>query len=297
MRQILRPLRLLVALLALFAVPTAPAVAGPGAAPADGAGWIAAMAGAGNDLRDYTMTLVKQEWEGEGLGPEEKVAVKWARGDRYYFKKLVGSGKGREVLFVKGWNADRLKISLNTWPNIKLNLDPCGKLALEGMNRPVTESSLAYLIETVRKNTEIGARRGEATFADRGEESVNGRRCRRIEVQGPVHAGSEYTVQAGEDLLAVGRKLDVALSTLFHGNRKKGWKDCFSVQAGDRIYVPRYYASRIELWIDVASYLPIKALIYDDDGALFERFEHQDLRPNVGLSDQDFSPDNPAYNF
>ena len=61
--------------------------------------------------------------------------------------------------------------------------------------------------------------------------------------------------------------------------------------------MPRYYAARIDLWIDDALSLPLVAEIYDERGAIFERFEHRDLRVNVGLDAQDFSPANPEYRF
>jgi hypothetical protein len=43
--------------------------------------------------------------------------------------------------------------------------------------------------------------------------------------------------------------------------------------------------------------LPLRAEIYDERGVIFERFEHRDLRVNVGLGPQDFSPRNPEYKF
>lgn len=287
---------LLAASLAL-AAPSAGTSAGP-ALDRDPRAWLHAMGEATRSLADYTMTLHKREWiDDEGMSPEEIVEVKWARGDRYYFKKIRGSGKGREVLFKRGWNGDQLRVSLNTWPNIRLNLDPYGKLALEGLNRPVFETSIVYIVNTILGNAATGDRRADGKMVFVGPDTVLGRHCVKLDIQGPTHAGSWYTAQPGENLLQIAEKLGHAVRTISHANRGKRWNDVFSVRAGDRIYVPRYYASRIELWIDDQTHLPVQASIYDDDGVLFEHYEHWDLKANVGLTDTDFSPDNPVYRF
>lgn len=295
-----RALRLAAALVVTSAVHATPSLTtSSGTPPAqDPKAWLRAMGEATASLNDYTMTLHKREWTGdEGMSGEEVVTVKWARGDRYYFKKTQGAGRGREVLFRKGWNDDRLRVSLNTWPNFRVNLNPYGRLALDGLNRPVYETSLVYLVGTVLENVATGERRRDGAIKLVGPETVLGRHCVKIDIEGPTHAGSWYTAQPGEDLLEIADKLGHAMRTITHANRGKGWKDAFSVKPGERIYVPRYYASRIELWIDEQTHLPIRALIYDDEGVLFENYEHWDLKANVGLTDVDFSPDNPDYKF
>lgn len=49
-----------------------------------------------------------------------------------------------------------------------------------------------------------------------------------------------------------------------------------------------YYAYRGELWIDKASYLPTKVLIYDWENQLYEHYEYHRLRLNPGLGPEAF---------
>ena len=63
------------------------------------------------------------------------------------------------------------------------------------------------------------------------------------------------------------------------------------------MFVPRYYASKMVLWIDKELMLPIKAMIYDHYGKLYEVYEHHDLKVNVGLKAKDFDPKNKEYDF
>ena len=87
-----------------------------------------AMARAVDGVRDYTMTLIIEEWSGDEMGPAETLATKWARPFQVYFKRLNEPQRGREILFAHGWNGDKLKVSVHAWPvNIRLNPNPRGR--------------------------------------------------------------------------------------------------------------------------------------------------------------------------
>jgi outer membrane lipoprotein-sorting protein len=246
---------------------------------------------------DYTMTLVSQEWRRDGLGPEQTISTKWARPFRVYYKRLSEPHKGREVLYAAGWNEDRLKVSLNTWPkNIKVNIDPHGDLAMGGTRHPVDETSIVYLANVVLANFRKADAAGEATGADLGFETILGRRCHRL------HLEIKQTVESrvlgpNQTLWDIEKATGLAMAPLLHENRARGWETPGDAKPGDTVRVPRYYGARIDMWIDDELHLPLRAEIYDADGNMFERFEHRDLRVNVGLGDEDFSPKNPRYKF
>jgi outer membrane lipoprotein-sorting protein len=84
---------------------------------------------------------------------------------------------------------------------------------------------------------------------------------------------------------------------LLYRNREKGWKGPTSLRPGDRVFVPRYYAGKVTLWVDTKTRLPVAVRIYAHDGNLYERYEYHDLETNVGLKDPEFDPKNPAYDF
>ncbi len=258
---------------------------------------LTAMSRAVHDVRDYTMTLVSQEWSGDRLGPAQTLLTKWARPFKVYYKRLNAPHRGREILFADGWNGGRLKISLGTWPkNIKLNLDPHGDLAMGGTRHPVDETSLVYLANVVLDNFRRADDRGEAIAEDLGRETILGRTCRRVRIS-TAQSVTPYTLAPGETLWDVEAKFDIAMAPLLHENRDLGWETPGDAKCGQTIRVPRYYAARVDMWIDDSLSLPLRAEIYDDQGAIFERFEHRDLRVNVGLGPQDFSPRNPEYKF
>lgn len=263
----------------------------------DARGELDAMGRAASALRDYTMTLVSQEWDGHRLGVPQTLLAKWARPFQVYYKRLCEPHKGREVLFAEGWNGGKLKVSLNTWPkNIRLNLDPHGSLAMGGTRHPVDQTSLVYLVDVVLENFRKADARGEAAALDGGTVTVEGRLCDRVSLTAPW-APASYRIGEGETLWDVAAKFDLPMAPLLHANRALGWDTPSDAKPGQTISVPRYYAGRVELWIDRELDLPLVAEIYDGDGVMFERFEHRDLRVNVGLGPMDFSPRNPDYKF
>jgi len=54
---------------------------------------------------------------------------------------------------------------------------------------------------------------------------------------------------------------------------------------------------RVIVHFDIENKLPIKIEIYDRGGRLLEAYGYEGLRLNPGLTDSDFDPSNPAYNF
>jgi hypothetical protein len=263
----------------------------------DPRGALDAMRYAVAGIHDYTMTLVSQEWDGDQLGPEQTLSAKWARPFKVYYKRLCAPHKGREILYADGWNDGRLKVSLNTWPkNIKLNLDPHGDLAMGGTRHPVDETSIVYLVNMVLDNFRRADEVGEAHTEDLGVETILDRPCRRVRLTTKQDV-TTHTLEKGETLWDVEKKYDIAMAPLLHENRAMRWETPGDAKPGQTVRVTRYYAAKIDLWIDEEMSLPLRAEIYDGDGVMFERFEHRDLRVNVGLGPDDFSPRNPDYKF
>lgn len=57
------------------------------------------------------------------------------------------------------------------------------------------------------------------------------------------------------------------------------------------------YAPKTELAIDAVTLFPVEIVSYDTNGSLLESYRYRDIKPNVGLTDADFDPENPAYHF
>ena len=257
---------------------------------------LGSMGRAAAELRDYTMTLVRQERFADTLSPEETILEKWSRPQRIYVKVLAGAKAGQEAIFDLGRNGNRLKAHKGSFPDITLNLDPRGSWAMSGNHHSLAEVSLPNFVRIVLENVAEARRRGEGRVEVAGRETLWGRPAFKLVLESPP-GGRVVALGEGETLWDVARATGQAIGVILHANRGRGFTRAKDPRPGDPIFVPRYYGSRVELWVDEELRLPIRALILDHDGKLFERYEHRDLRVDVGLTDADFDPRNPGYRF
>jgi outer membrane lipoprotein-sorting protein len=271
--------------------------AAPNASP-DPREILRAMGEAADRLQDYTMLLVKQEFflDDGGLEAEERLRFKWARPYRVYFRNVVGPNPGREVIYVRGRNGDRIRMHKGSFPDINLNIDPHGAWATDGTHHPIDESSLPDLVRLILSNVADADEAREGSVRWVGAREVDGRACDEIELLGP-RSGTVHVLEKGETLWDVARTHGKSMYALLQANRSRGWIGPGDPRRGDAVFVPRYYAGRLDVCVDRELLLPLRMLVWDFDGNLYERYEHRELKVDVGLGDADFDPKNPAYKF
>jgi hypothetical protein len=259
---------------------------------ADALAALLSMGKAAAATRDYTMRLVKRELRGTELLPEETIEIKWQRPQRIYLRAIAGRQEGQEVLYAPGWNKGRIKVR----QPFTLNLNPYGSTAMAHSHHPVPEVSLVHLVDLVLDNVRRAREKnvGRVTYA--GPETLFGRKAVKLEATFPA-TGKTPTVGKGETLWDISRATGQSMYVILHANRARKWWQPDHPEKGDAVFVPDYYAGRLVLWIDEKLQLPLQIDLYDHQGNLYEHYEHHDLKVNVGLTDADFDPKNPAYGF
>lgn len=262
------------------------------AAPAEDARYAAeaidaleSMDAAAKATNDYTMRLVKQELIDRKLLPAETLVIKWQRPQKIYVKQNDGKREGQEALYVPGWNKNRLRV--HKW--FVWNIDPYGMLAMHEVHHPITEVSLVHLVELVLDNARRARAKGVGTLAFAGKEKLFGRPVVRVEATYPP-TGKTPTIVEGETLWDVAKATGQSMYVILHANERRGWTQADHPKPGDALIVPEFYAGRVVLWIDEALHLPLQIDLYDHEGALYEHYEHHDLKINVGLTAADFDP-------
>jgi hypothetical protein len=128
------------------------------------------------------------------------------------------------------------------------------------------------------------------------QDEIQGRPAVRLEMHN-AGGGWFHTLQENETLWDLADKYQTSMYHILHHNAERGWDDPDDVSPGDRVYVPRYYGGKFEVWLDKELNLPVRARVYDHHGQLYEQYEFRDLKINVGLRARDFDPDNPDYDF
>ena len=199
---------------------------------------------------NYVATFHKQERVEEQLLKEETILIKFKKPFKVYMKWILPPYKGRELIYVEGWNNNQVRIHEGgIFGIITVNIDPKGSLAMRGNRHPVTDAGIDHLLHVMAENFRRGTKAGDLAVLACGEEVVYSRKTQRFEA-----------------IFSEGRTKD-------------------------------YYGRRIIINLDVENRLPIRIEIYDGENQLVEKYGYEDLKLNPGLTDLDFDPKNPEYNF
>jgi len=144
-------------------------------------------------IDSYTSFFHKQERIKGKLKEEEVVFLKFKKPFKVYMKWVKDPGKGREALYVEGWNHNRIKVH-DIWmkTNLTLDLDANGFLAMRGSRHSITESGLENLLRVLGKDLCGGIQSGEFTYRELGEEMVYGCRSTKVEYVFPRDKTRDY---------------------------------------------------------------------------------------------------------
>lgn len=264
-------------------------------APPDPRVLLEQMGAASESLRDYTMVLLRRERLQGKLLPEETILIKWARPQRVY-AGYIDPHPGREALYVEGRNENRIKAHKGSFPDLTVNLNPRGSMAMKRSHHPMSEGSIRFLIDLLLRNVEKAEARGEGSVRWIGRERRLGFDTDKLELTSPP-TYETYTMKKGETLWEVAESHGQPMHAVLNFNHEKGWDNPGDPDRGDAVRVPDYTAGRVVLWLDRATHIPVEVAIYDHEGNLYEQYRHKKLRINVGLTEADFDPDNPDYDF
>jgi len=225
-----------------------------------------------NTIQDYTATLVKRERVGGDLLDYEYIFTK-IRNPKVVNGKVVkpfavymcfsrpSSMKGREVIYVKGQNDDKLVAHeggrARKWlPTVWLK--PTGILAMRGQRYPIYDVGLRNLIDKLidlgEKDKAAGRDDYVVTFREGAK--INKRPCTLLEIKNPRPDPT--------------RELNFSLAQVF---------------IDDELQVPVRYAA--------FGFPPAEG----EKAPLIEEYTYLRIELNVGLQDKDFDHNNPDYGF
>jgi hypothetical protein len=171
----------------------APVVAAPAPGPgAEARARVLAMEAAYRGVRDYTATLLKQERVKGKLMPRETIRVKFRKPYSLYMTWTGGVYRGREALYVRGQHGGKLVAHQGSFPDLTVELDPKGAMAMRGNRHPITEASLGEVVALVVRDLRRSEARPEdrAALTDLGEQTRAGERLRCVDARFP--AGGYY---------------------------------------------------------------------------------------------------------
>jgi hypothetical protein len=145
------------------------------------------------NTESYTSIFHKQEWVKGRYKEPETVYLKFKKPFKVYMKWIGEAGKGREILYVEGWNDNRIRVrEIGIRGLITLNLHRHGHLAMGGSRHPVTEVGLACLLKMFGDNLQKGSKSGELGYQRGEERTLYGRKIQPMEFIFPKEPRNGY---------------------------------------------------------------------------------------------------------
>ena len=255
------------------------------------------------EVSDYTSTLLKTERFIDGTVTEARGQVKFRKPDQLYLHVLERANAGAELLFpnprtnsvilgrpvgVSGAVAGFLVKVPSIGRLIPYEFDLEDGRLMNGQHHPLPDVTIAGMIDLISVNLKTAARRREGSMCFRAGELVDGGRAIKLEVLFRFEEGIWHTVARGETLWTIGKDYGQDRYVIQYNNPSAN--PAKALPAGARIFVPRYYAARVLIWVSESSHLPVKLHMYDAEGRLYEAYSNADLRLDVGLTGDDFDP-------
>ncbi len=248
-------------------------------------------------INDYTTIFLKQELFGNKMSKVETIELKFRNPNDIYMKWIGDANKGQEAIYRKGFNKNRVKAHKGGLLNlINVNNEPEDKLVMDGQHHRIVDAGIGPTSLLVYRGMLKGIERNEASFVNHGTIKENGKELLKIEAIYPEKCeGVTHTVVKGETLWDLAKKYDQDMYVILHNNKDiDGPKD---IKAGQKVLVPYHYCRRAVTYTDAKTKLLVKLEIYDWSNKLYEYYEFKDMKINVGLTDNDFDPNNEKYKF
>jgi hypothetical protein len=220
--------------------------------------------------------------------------VKYQQAPRKTYAYLHSPSKGTEVLWVENENNGKVLVKPTSFPYMSVTLSPFGSIIRKNNHHTVHQIGFDYIAGIIGNIAGKAGKNFQQYFLYQGEIKFDGRDCYKILIDYTPYQYIEYTVQPGENLTVIARKLFVSDYMIKEINPDVD--DYDDVKAGQRIKVPNAYARKTVLYIDKESYLPLVQKMYDEKG-LFAHYEFHNLELNPSIKEEEFSRGYKDYNF
>jgi outer membrane lipoprotein-sorting protein len=242
-----------------------------------------------------TYRFNKTERMRDGAVIVEEVAVKLKKPLLLYIAALLPQ-PGQEIIYDPRTDRERFAVHPGSFPDITLHLAIDGSLATRGQHHLLTHAGLGYTIGTLKAGIARARKEEEGGVLHYvGSTTLWGRKAHMIRFEAGDLTSLEIMAREDETLFAFATRVGMDAYAIFCVNPEL---DAVTDELEPRPYkVPKNYGAKTEFTIDAETYLPIRVTIWDKLGHVYERYDYMDMVVDPKLTDLDFDPKNPAYDF
>ncbi|MFK7799604.1 MAG: DUF1571 domain-containing protein [Aureispira sp.] len=205
---------------------------------------------------------------------------------------------GVEMLYASGWNNNKAYINPNGFPWVNVSLSIYDSRVVAENHHTVKDAGLGFvslLLSGFESTVEKAGISIDKLYTYKGEVIFDGRPCHRIYMIPPSgFKYVSYTTDRDQNLVQLSRRIVASDYLMKEKNSKLSYAR--KIKKGTTLSVPSAYASKVIVYIDKQTYMPVVQMLYDERG-LFEKYEYTNInrRPNFG-SDE-FTTDCSKYGF
>ena len=167
------------------------------------------------DIYDYRGTLMKRERFGDEL-IGQTMEFKFSRPFKVYVK-YVEPYPGREIIYIRGANRNKVRAHKGAVPDIPVSLSPFRRIAMEGNHHPITSFGLESMLRIAARNIRKAIAKGDASVHLSDGGIVLGDPTWRIDMQTKT-GGRHVTVRDSENLWELAKRVGQDMYVILHHN-------------------------------------------------------------------------------
>jgi outer membrane lipoprotein-sorting protein len=237
--------------------------------------------------------LIKNErYEGKIIKSEQEIKQN-VNPMKVYLKILKGPHSGTELVYVKGKNEDKALVSAGSVvPTISLSL--FSPLVRDKQRHTLYELGFLYTGDLIYDSYLKYKDKAEEYTTYEGTIMFDNRTCHKVTLDNKEYKLKDYTVQEGENLIKIARRLKLDEYSLLEYNPSV--KDYTAVKPGQVIKIPDTFCKKVIMYIDAKTFLPVYQKTFDQNGFVAE-YEYRKLHVNILIPDKEFEKDYEGYGF
>lgn len=211
---------------------------------------------------------------------------------KIYANNLTGPNKGKEILYVKGENNNKVLVNA-LWG---VSLSPFNSMMRKGNHHTIHQFGFGKVIEILDDAMQKAEKENAFDQVFQLKETVEyaGKPCYKIVIEDPTFTYKNYTIKNGESLYQIAQRNNINEQLIVEKN--SNLSGFGSAKDGLQIKIPSSYAKKSILYIDKENFHCVYQELYDDKG-MFETYKFQHLKINPNFSTEEFTKDYKDYNF
>lgn len=256
---------------------------------------MAKMKAAIKNMNQSTFDLQSKERFGSSY-TTKKLQFRVQESPRKVYMKDLDTGV--EMLYVPGWNNNKAYINPNGFPWVNVSLNIYDSKVVAENHHTVKDAGLGFvnvLLSGFENTVKSAGKSLEDLYIYKGEVMFNGRPCHRIYMIPPSGFNYvSYTTDRDQNLVQLSRRIVASDYLIKEKNSKVSYGR--KIKKGTTLNVPSAYASKVIVYIDKETYMPVVQMLYDERG-LFEKYEYTNINTRPNFSSSEFTTDCDKYGF